>query len=52
MALRRNDDGELFLIRQDQLAVTGTVTINDVGIGDNNFPDFEEGIDYLEGLDA
>ena len=50
--LRRNDDGELFLIRQDQLSGEGTVTINDIGIGDNNFPDFEEGIDYLEGINA
>ncbi len=50
--LRRNDDGELFLIRVDQLRPDGTVTVNDVGIGDNNFPDFEEGIDYLEGLDT
>ena len=50
--LRRNDDGELFLIRQDQLSGQGTVTINDVGVGENNYPDFEEGIDFLEGIDA
>jgi hypothetical protein len=50
--MRRNDDGELFLTRQDQLSGEGTVTINDIGIGDNNFPDFEEGIDYLEGINA
>ena len=50
--MRRNDDGELFLIRQDQLSGEGTVTINDVGVGQNNFPDFEEGIDYLDGLDV
>ena len=50
--LRRNDDGELFLIRQDQLNGQGTVTINDVGIGENNFLDFEEGINYLDGIDA
>jgi hypothetical protein len=50
--LRRNDDGELFLIRVDQLRPDGTATINDIGIGENNFPDFEEGIDFLEGLDV
>ena len=49
--MRRNDDGELFLLRQDQLSGQGTATINDIGIGENNFPDFEEGIDYLEGID-
>ena len=50
--MRRNDDGELFLVRHDQLSGQGTVTVNDIGIGANNFPDFEEGIDYLEGIDA
>ena len=50
--MRRNNDGELFLIRQDQLSGEGTAVINDIGIGENNFPDFEEGIDYLEGIDA
>ena len=50
--MRRNDDGELFLIRVDQLSGEGTAVINDIGVGENNFPDFEEGIDYLEGIDA
>ena len=50
--MRRNDDGELFLIRQDQLSGDGTAVINDIGVGENNFLDFEEGIDYLEGIDA
>lgn len=51
--LRRNDDGELFLIRVDQLRGGEEVAvINDIGVGENNYPDFEEGIDFLEGLDA
>ena len=50
--MRRNEDGELFLVRQDQLSGQGTVTVNDIGIGENNYPDFEEGIDFLEGIDA
>jgi hypothetical protein len=49
--MRRNEDGELFLIRQDQLSGQGTATINDIGVGENNFPDFEEGINFLEGID-
>ena len=49
--MRRNDDSELFLLRVDQLSGEGTATINDVGIGQNNYPDFEEGIDFLEGID-
>jgi hypothetical protein len=52
-ALRRNDDGELFLVKVDQLnAADGQdIVINNVGVGENNFPDFEEGIDYLDGID-
>mgnify|MGYP000014551421 CR=1 FL=1 len=51
--LRRNDDGELFLVRVDQLAGgdTNSITINDLGISEENFLDFEEGIDYLDGVD-
>jgi len=52
--LRRNDDGELFLVRTDQLQGGGgaSVVINDLGDAAENFPDFEEGIDFLEGIDA
>jgi len=50
--MRRNDDGELFLIRSDQLqgGEEQTVTINDLGTAAENFPDFEEGIDFLDGI--
>lgn len=52
-AMRRNDDGELFLIVVDQLnaSTDQEVVINEVGVAEGNFLDFEEGIDYLEGLD-
>jgi len=52
--LRRNDDGELFLIRIDQLASgnENITVINDVGIEEENFLDFEEGIDFLDGIEA
>lgn len=51
--LRRNDDGELFLIRVNQLGggESNSITINEQGTRDNSFPDFEEGVDYLEGID-
>jgi hypothetical protein len=51
--LRRNDDGELFLVRSDQLASgnENTVVINDVGIRAESYLDFEEGIDFLSGVD-
>ena len=51
--LRRNDDGELFLIRADQLngGEDNIITVNDIGDAIENFPDFEEGIDFLDGID-
>ena len=52
--LRRNDDGELFLARVDQLqgGEENITVINDLGIEEENFPDFEEGIDFLDGVDS
>ena len=51
--LRRNDDGELFLIKIDQLSGgdANIAVINDIGIAAENYLDFEEGIDYLAGID-
>jgi len=52
--LRRNDDGELFLVRVDQLASgdENVVIINNEASSEENFPDFEEGIDFLDGVDV
>lgn len=51
--LRRNDDGELFLIRADQLqgGEANTITINDIGDAEDNYLDYEEGINFLDGID-
>lgn len=51
--MRRNDDGELFLTRVDQLdgGDDNSIVINEQGTGEENFPDFEEGINYLSGID-
>ena len=50
--LRRNDDGELFLIKVDQLSGgdENIAVVNDIGIAAENYLDFEEGIDFLEGI--
>jgi len=50
-ALRRNDDGELFLVRSDQLIDKDSYDINIPGTPENNFEDFEAGIDYYDGID-
>ena len=49
--LRRNEDGELFFISIDQLGTDDDeIVINEIGTGDDNYPFFEEGIDFLEGI--
>jgi hypothetical protein len=50
-ALRRNDDGELFLFRSDQLKDKDSIELNTPGAPIENFEDFEPGIDYFEGVD-
>ena len=49
-AIRRNDDGELFLLRSDQLKDKDSITINLPGTPSENFEDFEPGFDYFEGI--
>lgn len=49
-ALRRNDDGELFLFRSDQLKDKDSIELNTPGKMEENFEDFEPGIDYFEGI--
>jgi hypothetical protein len=51
-ALRRNDDGELFFLRSDQLKDKDQVELNKPGAVENNFKDFEAGIDFFEGIDV
>jgi hypothetical protein len=51
-ALRRNEDGELFIVRSDQLTDDSAYEINLPGAVEDNFEDFEPGIDYFEGIDA
>jgi hypothetical protein len=51
-AIRRNADGELFLLRSDQLIDKDTVELNMPGAPAENFEDFEPGVDYFEGVTA
>ena len=51
-ALRRNSDGELFLLRSDQLIDKDSIELNLPGAPAENFEDFEPGVDYFEGIAA
>ena len=51
-ALRRNEDGELFLLRSDQLKDKDSIELNLPGDPAETFEDFEPGVDYFEGIAA
>ena len=50
--LRRTDDGELYFSRVDQLIGTDSIDINNLGPVEENYEDFETGIDFYEGRDV
>lgn len=51
-ALRRNEDGELFLVRSDQVLDTDSYELNIPGPPEEDFIDFVVGTDYLDGIDT
>lgn len=48
-ALRRNQNGSLFLVKNDNIKDGQSIEINDVGPIENNYNDFEVGVDFYEG---
>jgi len=50
-ALRRTEQGELFFTKVDQMDPDATIQINEPGDPANNFNEFEQGVDFLEGRD-
>lgn len=51
-ALRRTDEGLLYFAKIDQLKDTGSITINDPGLTQNDYTDFSYGVDFFEGRTA
>lgn len=50
--LRKNENGSLFLQRNDQMKHSDAIEINNVGDEAENFNDFEVGVDFFEGIDV
>lgn len=51
-ALRRNEDGELFLVRSDQISDLSAYEINIPGPPEEDFDNFVVGTDFLDGIDV
>ena len=49
---RRTDDGELYLVKVDQLKAGESVEINKIGDPEENYNDFQMGEDFFEGRDV
>ena len=48
-ALRRDEEGLLFFAKVDQLTDTGLVTINNSGLTEDDYTEFEYGVDFFDG---
>ena len=48
-ALRRDDDGLLFFAKIDQITDVDSITINNPGLAEDDFTEFEYGIDFFDG---
>lgn len=48
-ALRRDEEGLLFFAKIDQLTDTGLVTINNSGLTEGDYTEFEYGVDFFDG---
>jgi hypothetical protein len=50
--LRRNINGSLFFVKSDQLYDDEDISINNTGKLEDNFKDFESGVDFYEGINV
>jgi hypothetical protein len=48
-AIRRDDDGLVYFSKVDQITSDGSITINQSGLADGDFSDFEYGVDFFDG---
>ena len=51
-ALRRNQNGSLFFIKNDNLKENESIDINVSGNQEDNYTDFEVGVDFFEGINV
>jgi hypothetical protein len=47
--LRRDDEGMVYFGKIDQVTGTGSIIINIEGLTENNFEEFEYGVDFFDG---
>ena len=48
-AIKRDDDGMLYFAKVDQVVDEDTIVINNPGLNENDFTEFEYGVDFFDG---
>lgn len=48
-AIRRDDEGLLYFAKIDQLTDLGIITVNNSGLTEDDYTDFEYGVDFFDG---
>ena len=51
-ALRKNSNGSLFIVKSDQLKEFDSIDVNEIGPFEENYTDFEVGVDFFEGINV
>jgi hypothetical protein len=51
-ALRRNQNGSLFFVKNDNIKENQSIDINAPGNQEDNYNDFEVGVDFFEGINV
>jgi len=51
-ALRKNQNGSMYFVKNDNLVDGQSIDINNLGPAEDNYNDFEEGVDFFEGINV
>lgn len=51
-ALRKNSNGSLYFIKNDNIKDSQSIDINNPGESSENYTDFEVGVDFYEGINV
>jgi hypothetical protein len=51
-ALRKNENGSLYFVKNDNIKDNQSIDINEVGAVEDNYNDFEVNVDFFEGINV
>lgn len=51
-ALRKNSNGSLYFTKIDNLKNNESIDVNNLGSSEDNYNDFEPGVDFFEGINV